>query len=269
MITSGTNRRDTGKRWAGLLWPSLAALVGLAVLVGLGTWQLERKAWKEALIAKIEARSRAAPAAIETLAPALQSGADLEYTRARATGRWHHDKARFLFAPEGGSTGWHLYMPLELATGDILWINRGWVSQSARDTQPWAQRDAPIEVIGLVRHPGQPNRFTPVNDAARNIWYWRDLSGLSKSAFSSPNQTFIPLSLDAEAGPGAPAVGEPRGGVTRIALPNRHLEYALTWYGLALALIGVYSVFAWQRFPTARRPAAAPTEVDAKNRDFR
>jgi surfeit locus 1 family protein len=93
-----------------------------------------------------------------------------------------------------------------------------------------------------VREQGQPGRFTPNNDAAKNLWYWRDIAGLTASAFPDGNVSVLPFIVDQEAS-ASPGDG-PRGGTTIVTLTNRHLEYAITWYGLTFTLAGIFAVFA-------------------------
>jgi len=156
---------------ARLLWPTLAALACLALLIGLGTWQMERKRWKEELIAKIAARVHADPILlfpppVETKAPAT---ADIlvdlmdasrfreryEYKHVLVRGQLHHDKERYLYAPAPEGPGWHVYTPLQLEAGDVVWINRGWVpdARKAPETRAEGQIAGPVEVRGLVRFP--------------------------------------------------------------------------------------------------------------------
>jgi surfeit locus 1 family protein len=101
-----------------------------------------------------------------------------------------------------------------------------------------------------VRHPSLPGSFAARNDPDHNLWYWPDLGAMTVSAFpnASPDALpqVLPFVIEADAGP-APPGGLPRGGVTRLSLPNRHLEYALTWYGLAATLVGVYLAFVISR----------------------
>ena len=104
---------------------------------------------------------------------------------------------------------------------------------------------------GLVRGPVVSGMFTPINDVAHNLWYWPDISALTASAFGGAGAQTMAFTVDADAKP-APPGGLPTGGVTRLDVPNRHLEYALTWYGLGLTLIGVYVAFAMSRL---RAPA--------------
>ncbi len=101
-----------------------------------------------------------------------------------------------------------------------------------------------MEVVGLIRAPGRAGLFTPANDIARNLWYWRDLAGMSQSVLGAQAPSIVPFFVDAEVAAGS---DWPRGGVTRLTLPNRHLEYALTWFGLAAALIAVYFAFVLSR----------------------
>jgi surfeit locus 1 family protein len=239
-------------RQARLLLPTLLALAGLAVLVSLGTWQLERKAWKEALIAKIAARVGAAPVPIGATMQTLPPGEDFAYLHVAAKGRFLHDKERYLYAPSPQGLAWHVYAPLELGPGLIVWVNRGLVPDASKApaTRAAGQVDGLTEVRGVVRLMPMPTLFTPRNDVAGNLWYWPDLNAMTASAFPDGSVKAMGLFVEADAEP-APPGGLPRGGVTRIALPNRHLEYALTWYGLATTLIGVYLAFAISRLRVA------------------
>jgi surfeit locus 1 family protein len=228
-----------------MVLPTVFVLGGLAVLIGLGTWQLERKRWKEGLLAKIAARVVAPPVSLTEAERRLRAGEDVEYVHVTATGRFQHDGERYLYAPSPGGLAWHVYTPLELAEGRIVWVNRGAVSDAMKDParrEPGQVRGEQ-QVAGLIRVQQDRARFVPANNPAENVWYWPDLPAMTASAFSRPVEA-PPLAIDADARP-APPGGLPKGGVTRIALPNRHLEYALTWYGLALALAAVYLSFSF------------------------
>lgn len=228
----------------------------LVLLVGLGNWQLRRLAWKEGLIASIEARSKAPPVMLDEAAALWRKTGDVEYLRVRAKGRFLHDKERYYFAPEGGRTGWHVYTPLRTAGGRLLMVNRGFVPQAAKAPAARAsgQIAGQVTITGLLRKPGRKGMFTPDNNLAKNAWYWRDLDGMLKSLGAKDKPAgngAYPFFL--EAGPAAvPPGGLPRPGVTRLTIRNKHLQYAITWYGLALTLIGVFTAFAWPRLKAAR-----------------
>lgn len=235
-------------RQAGLIWPTLLALAGLAVLVSLGTWQLERKRWKEDLLAKIAARTTADPVPLARAVSLLSASGDVEYLHVAVGGTFHHDKERYLYAPAPAGLGWHVYTPLELTPGRIVWVNRGLVPDERKDParRQAGQVEGGTEVRGLVRLPASRGMFTPENDADRNLWYWADVPAMTGSVFGPRAVAALPFVVEADAQP-LPPGGLPRGGVTRLALPDRHLEYALTWYGLGATLAGVYLVFSINR----------------------
>lgn len=241
---------------AGLLAPTIAALMALAVLLGLGTWQMARKSWKEALIASIEARSKSEPVSIETAVARQLRGEAIEYLPVRAEGRLNPRLAMRYYAPDPKlGPGVHLYTPLEMTSGRQVIVNEGFVPQSE-----WGAIDARLaggleprrQVIGLARLADEKSLFTPNNDVQRNLWYSRDLHEMSGRAQQQNGLPVVPFFLEQLAAEAPIGAGFGRGGATRITLPNRHLEYALTWYGLAAALIGVYLVYARSRLVASK-----------------
>ena len=117
-------------------------------------------------------------------------------------------------------------------------------------------REGEQEVVGLMRRPGKKGMFSGTNDISGNLWFWRDLDGMHKSVFDPTNVHTYPMFVEALSEPENPG-GWPKGGVTIVKLPNRHLEYALTWYGLALTLMGVYGAFVWQRLHEIKSPGGS------------
>ncbi len=231
-----------------LLWPALFTLFGVAVLVGLGVWQLQRLAWKETLIARIEARAHGTPAALAKVLADWRRSGDIDYRRVRLSGRFLHDKERHLYWVHDGVAGWRIVTPLVLGEGGIVFIDRGFVPEALKDpaARPAGQASGEVQVTGLARAPGAQGLFTPDNDSAGNIWYWRALDPMAASVLSDKERSgLVPFFVEAEKSdvPG----GWPAGGVTRLQLPNRHFGYAFTWFGLAAALIGVFAVFALGR----------------------
>ncbi|MBS0240553.1 MAG: SURF1 family protein [Proteobacteria bacterium] len=230
---------------AGLLWPTVATALAMALLISLGNWQWHRKNWKEGLIAKIDARVHAAPMELGEALRRAKAGEDLEYTRVRAVGRFLPGIERYYWAAGPDGSGWHVYAPLATPDGVVV-INRGYVPDRDRDP---ARRPEPAggtrEIVGLLRKPEMKGMFAPDNDPVRNMWYWRDLAGMVRSMPTVDGGTVAPFFLEAEKGLEKPPL--PQGGVTRLEIPNNHLQYVLTWYGFAAALAGVYAVFAWGR----------------------
>jgi surfeit locus 1 family protein len=189
------------------MWPTIAALGAITVLAGLGTWQVQRLHWKESLIAERDARLAAPPIAIEEATPAV------EFRRVRVAGRFVEGRAIFLESRVNpkGEAGYHLVMPLLLTSGATVWVDRGWVR--GRSVPP-ASGEAVIE--GVVRRGGKPSAWMPDNDPAHNIWFFVD----------------APFFIDTNPPP---------------EIVNNHLQYVITWYGLALACAAIYGAFVWRR----------------------
>ena len=243
----------------GLFWPTVATAIALALLGGLGTWQLERRAWKEALIKQIQERATAEPIILDAAATLFSTGENLEYLPVRARGRFLHEKEMFYYASGPQGPGYHVYTPLVGSSGVTLLVNRGFLPEGEQGKRLASREDAGqiSEVIGLLRRPGVKGLFSPANDTGRNVWYWRDLESMADQALGAgtpARKQVLPFFIEAVSPPigTKPTPGTPRGGVTRLELPNRHLEYALTWYGLGMALIGVYIAFARNRRQISR-----------------
>lgn len=219
----------------------------LVVLLALGTWQVQRLIWKEELLAAIEQRSQAEPVGLPAIEAALAASEPIEYRTAFATGRFVNSGEKHFFATFNGQSGFYVYAPLELADGRFLFVNRGFVPYHLKEpaTRPESLLEGEQRITGLARAKleQKPSIVVPDNDEQANIYYWKDLDRMAANA-GLPADKVLPFFLDADATP-VPG-GLPRGGVTVINLPNNHLQYAITWYGLALALVAV-SLFAWLR----------------------
>ena len=229
-----------------LLKLTIATLAGLAVLVGLGVWQLQRLEWKEGLIARIEARTERAPMSLEEATELDRGGRNLSYHPLRVEGSFHHARELYLYAISlDGQPGWHVITPLEMVDGNVVLVDRGFVPAALRDpsTRALGQIDEVVTVTGLIRLPEEPSIFIPDNDPGANQWFSRDLPAMTQSMFPGGTVRVSPFLLEAEASdvPG----GWPQGGQTRLKLVNKHLEYALIWFGLAGCLVVISAVYAW------------------------
>jgi surfeit locus 1 family protein len=233
-----------------LIWPAVATLLAGVFLISLGNWQMRRLAWKEGLLAEIAARTHAEPVALAEAEARAARGEDIEYLRVKTSGRFLNDKELHLYAfDEQGGPGYQILTPLRMADGGVVIVNRGYVPDDLIDPakRRAGEPDGQLAVTGLVRRPELPGTFTPANEVEKNIWFWRDLSSMSIAALGSNPEQVAPFFVDAEAEPANPG-GWPKGGTTRLELPNRHLEYAMTWYGLAAALLVVFGAFAISRW---------------------
>ncbi|MBI1172893.1 SURF1 family protein [bacterium] len=206
---------------------ALVAL-GVAVLVGLGVWQVQRLAWKTDLIAQVTARLVADPVAAP--APAEAAGVP-PYTRVSLRGTYDFAAEVLVQAVTERGAGFWVLTPLKTEAGWTVLINRGFVPRDRRDP---SQRQNPAglqEVTGLLRATEPGGAFLHSNDPGAGRWYSRDVAAIAKAQSLGP---VAPYFLDAAAGPDATAL--PVGGLTVVRFRNAHLAYALTWFGLALLL---------------------------------
>lgn len=241
MSAGGTERM----RPAGSVKIAATAVLGVvafAILIALGTWQLQRLDWKQAVIARVEERTHAAP--VPAPAPADWAGFDLdswEYRPVTLAGRFRHDREAYVYTllsePRGrfSGPGYWIMTPLEIAPETFVIVNRGFVPVEDRDPARRAQGqvEGEVTVTGLVRGAEPRNFFTPADEPSRGLFYVRD-AGAIATGYGLGDAA--PFSVDqAETAPG----GLPQGGETRLVFTNRHLEYALTWYGLAASLAAI------------------------------
>jgi len=233
---------------------TLVTILCLAILLALGTWQVQRLAWKEALIATIDSRVSAAPVPLAEVEKTAGAEGDIEYQRVAADGAFLHDKEQFFFATHDGQSGWYVYTPLRLADGRFVFVNRGFVpfDRKSPATREQGQVVGEVSLVGLARTApaAKPSSLVPDNQPAENVFYWKDIAAMTANA-GLDRASVLPFFIDAAKSdvPG----GYPVGGVTIIDLPNNHLQYAVTWYGLAAALAGVYLAMLLRR----RKPVSA------------
>ena len=241
-----------------LTWLTIASLIGCAILVWLGTWQIQRLAWKTSLLARIGAAHNAAPRpfgdwlrdhGVGSEKSTTPSDPALEFAYVAVSGRPRSDRESYVFTVRDGHPGYLVFEPFRLARPvgavRVVFVNVGFVPDRYRDpaTRRAKRPDGDRDIRGFVRNPDRGNAFTPEPDRAKRIWYASDIRDMAATlGISSPGMA--PVFVEAEAG--ANPRGWPRGRDGRdllATIPNRHLSYALTWYGLALALLAVYALY--------------------------
>lgn len=232
-----------------LLWPTLFTGLAIALMIGLGTWQLHRLAWKEGLLA---ARRAGIASTAIPLAQALADPAAFEYRRVWVEGRFSHDRELYVTSRfYRDQLGFQIVTPLILDDGSAVLVNRGFVPSAAKDpaARPAGQVEGRVRIDGVLRLSSVPGWFTPDNQPKDNLWFYPDARQMAAAA----GLTRVP-DLFVEAGPSPNPGGLPVGGQTSIDLPNNHLEYAITWYALAAVLLVVYALYC-VRHMDSERPA--------------
>ncbi|MBM7406629.1 MULTISPECIES: SURF1 family cytochrome oxidase biogenesis protein [Sphingomonas] len=219
------------QRVARLALGTLIALV-FAALVALGTWQLERRSWKLALIAQVEQRLHAPPVA----APGPGAWGAIDdgdvYTRVVASGRYRAGADSFVQASTQLGPGYWVLTPLDTGKFTLL-VNRGFVPPELRGKV--AAPEGQVSVEGLLRVTEPGGGFLRSNDPAQDRWYSRDVAAIANKRGL---ENVAPYFIDAV----EPRSGWPRGGLTVVRFRNNHLGYAFTWFGLAAGLLVMVAV---------------------------
>ncbi len=239
-------------RFRPLLAPTLCLIPALPLLIGLGVWQLERLQQKEALIAAVQAGLGLAPVPLTGILKTDPSGWDWRHVR--ISGHFLHDKEQYLFAqgPQG-ATGVHVITPLAMPDQKMVLVDRGFVPDALRDParRTKGQIAGEVALTGVLRLPERPGVFTPAHDPKTRLWFVKDIPAMAKAAGIDVSPVLV--EADATPNPG----GWPLGGQTRVDFPNDHLQYAITWFGLALTLLAIYFLYHHSRKRlTLTRPAA-------------
>ncbi len=215
----------------------VAALAGFAMLVSLGVWQLHRLDWKRDLIQRVEQRVHAPPVAAPGRDQWPQVNvANSEYLHVVVRGRFQHDRETLVQAVTELGGGFWVITPLETLDGDVVLINRGFVPPTQRDpaTRARGQVEGVTTVTGLVRISETGGAYLRENEPATDRWYSRDVAAIAAARGLSD---VAPYFIDADASETSSG-GAPIGGLTVIRFSNNHLQYALTWFGLALMVAG-------------------------------
>ena len=215
---------------------TVATLIALAILIGLGTWQLQRRAEKHALLDQIADRMHAGPAPIEIL---LASGAYAAHRAATARGAFDHASEAFVYAPRSDEgkegPGFRVLTPFHPDSGGTLLVDRGWVAaaRKAPETRKKGQIEGEVDIAGILRPSSVPSAFTPVPDLKTRTFYLRDTAVIAKAlGLQLTSSLLLEATTRVEGGP------EPL--PTLVNIPDNHQQYALTWFALALVLVIVY-----------------------------
>lgn len=204
-----------------MLGPIVVGLGGLATLLALGLWQLDRLDWKRGIITEAERRLSMPPVFLPVDLDAERD----DYLPVFVQGRFTGDELYHLTSQKPQGPGFDIIAPFEMTDGRRILVERGYVPQDQRDPATRTAPDGPQRIEGFLRWPDDMNRFTPDPDTEKRIWYARNVPSLSGGAGTDPV-------MIVQAPTGVEEFPRGRAGVVRIR--NNHLQYALTWFGIAV-----------------------------------
>lgn len=226
---------------------TVAVVISLAILISLGVWQLRRLEWKQTIIAQISERLALSPIAFADAAAREAAGENMEYQPVFVDGVYANDMETPVFGTYEGAAGVYVFTPFARSGDSYVFVNRGFAPQDVRRRSARADGDVAgeVRVEGLLRHAERRVSFakwlTPKDQPDDNLFFTRDPETLAVARGIAASKFYIDSSGRESAAPW------PKGGLTRIDIPNRHLEYALTWFGLAAALIGVFAAYSFRQ----------------------
>jgi surfeit locus 1 family protein len=242
-----------------LLWPTIIMLPIFLFALFLGAWQMERRAWKIDILDRIATNQAAVPLPLDE----LLKGDPLrrEYGRVRVSGTFLHDKEFYLAARSlKDKVGMQVVTPLRTDDGTVILFDRGWIPSEKKEPAKRAEGQLPgrVDLTGIVRRSQIKRQFAPDNDPAKNFWFHVDVPVMRRMAGARPDPVLDSFFLEADATPNPGGI--PVGGQTRLDIPNDHLQYAITWFLIALAAAGVYLAYHWEN---GRLTVAGRTKVNA------
>lgn len=216
------------------LFPVALGVGGVAILIGLGLWQLERLAWKQSVLAAIEAKIGAAPVAFETL-DAPEKARDL-YRPVSVTGRTTGEELLVLSGQQGVGAGYEVIAAFETASGRRILLDRGFVREAARDAERPSVR---LKITGNLHWPDEADAYTPPPDPKTDLWFARDVAAMAGRLGTEP-VLIVVRTAEGDMQGVAPVP------VDTLNIPNNHLEYAVTWFSLAAIWAGMTAFLLWR-----------------------
>jgi surfeit locus 1 family protein len=225
------------------LWPFLLASgLGILILCALGAWQIARLGEKEKLLAELDARASAPPLSLSQALAKYEAGEDIAFLHVEARGTFVQERELHKQAAFKGGPGWQVITPF-ISDGIAVLVDRGAVPDQFKTYASRTENAAPTQISGVVRtHQGGRGIFDPDNDEVGNIWYWWDLPAMQAAASLPPTVKVAPFVLQLLPQPGGPKY--PQASPPDTGIRNNHLQYAITWFSLAVVLAVIALLFA-------------------------
>lgn len=213
-----------------MIAPLLFGVIGAIILIGLGLWQLQRLAWKEGILSQIEARLGDVPEAL----PAAPDPVDDRYRPVFVSGHFVGAPLFVLTSRPESGPGYRVIAGFETTDGRRIMVDRGFLPEDRRDAP---RSDGAMTVNGTLHWPDETDSYTPPPDSARGIWFARDVPAMA--AVLQAEQVLLVARSDT--GDGIKAIA-----VDTTGIPNNHLNYAITWFCLAVVWLGMTVLLLWR-----------------------
>jgi surfeit locus 1 family protein len=233
------------------IWPVLlAALIGMAILLTLGVWQVQRLQWKEGLLAQLAENAAAAPIDLATAAKQAGEGRDMEFVRVSFPAQFLHEGWMKMIASYERGQGWTIITPALTPDGWAVIVDRGRIPGQLLGNFDTPEGEVTIDGV-LRTHQAGPGYFDPANDPKANLWYWWDVPAMLAASGAPEGVKLFPYAVQLL--PSSGTGGFPKPEEPKAKLTNNHLGYAITWFGLAGTLLGVAGFYIYDLRKRRRR----------------
>lgn len=234
---------------------AIVTLAMVAACVALGIWQLQRRLEKHALVAALNERLAAAPEALPQPSQwnALTQAKD-EFRRVSFTATYARLPDAMIYSSgsavreDVSGPGTWAFLPARLPSGETIAVNAGFVQNTMQNR---AQEDRavarlvtgqPVKLTGYLRFPEASGTLTPAEDIARRLWFTRDHLAIARAlGWGEGGKSVAPFYVDLESP--VPESGIPKPGPLTVHLKDDHMQYAITWFGLAFAVMVAFGVW--------------------------
>ena len=215
-------------RW--FIFPSILGLGGALSLIFLGIWQMERLEWKTNILLEIEKKISAEPVELVNGISKIED----QYRSIKVEGELKSNEVHVLTSIKNKGPGFRIITPLELKSGKVILVDRGFVSEADKNT---SRQIGEATFIGNLLWPNETDGFTPAPDIAKNIWFARNLNLIAKHLNTEEILLVARVSSLVD-GPITQPIG--------LNVPNDHLGYAITWFSLAIVWLGMTLYLVWR-----------------------
>ncbi len=213
------------------IFPVISGLLGIAILLSLGFWQLRRLEWKEAMLSDIGARIHAVPAPLPaTFEP------DMKYDPVTVEGQTTGDEILILSGTRDLGGGYEVISSFETTDGRRILVERGFITQDDRHLPRPATT---LKLVGNLHWPEEKSSSTPEPNLAENIWFAREVPRMAEHLGTEP---MLVVAAEVQ-GDNQGVLPTP---ITIQGIPNSHLQYAVTWFMLAAVWAGMTVGLIWR-----------------------
>lgn len=221
------------------LIPTITTLCAFFLLVYLGVWQVKRLYWKNSLISTMNEKIAMPPVSVDDVIKDVEGN---KYRKIELKGEFLHNQEKYLFVGKRSARslqGFDILTPFKLENGEVVLVDRGWIDADRKKKNMRSETlvKGTQKLVGMVHKGEKKGKWTPENDAEKNFWFWIDLQEIKENSSITQDDFYVRLVKNSNDN------SYPIAGDTVIRQRNDHLQYAITWFVLAITSLVIYFVY--------------------------